>query len=62
MLKLPTKWKPGWLYESMPVAYFMVGVAAILYFENLAGYGAGFVLMLAAGLTWSMRLEHRKHE
>ena len=62
MLELLIKWKPDWLYEAMPVIYFVVGVAAILYFDNPAGYGAGVVLMPAACLIWTMWLQHRKQE
>ncbi len=62
MLELLIKWKPGWLYEAMPVIYFMAGVSAILYLDNPVGYGAGILLMLAADLVWTMRLQHRKQK
>ena len=62
MLKLLTKWKPDWLYEIMPYIYSVAGLAALLYFRSLAGYGAGALLLVAALLIWIMRKENRSFE
>jgi len=59
LLKVIAKWKPDWLYELMPYIYSMSGIAAIFYFDTVAGYGAGGLLLLAAALIWKMRKDHR---
>lgn len=55
MLGLFIKWKPAWLYEVMPIIYFLAGLAAILCFDTPLGYGAGALLLCATGLIWMMR-------
>ena len=59
VLKMITRWKPDWLYELMPYIYSMSGIAAIFYFDTVAGYGAGGLLLLAAALIWKMRKDYR---
>ena len=59
MLKLLTKWKPVWLYETMPYIYLGAGFSAIFHFDTSAGYGAGALLLIAALLIWKMRKENR---
>jgi nitrate reductase gamma subunit len=59
MLKILTKWKPDWLYEAMPYVYSVAGIAAILYFDTPAGYGAGVLLLFATFLIWMKRKENR---
>jgi hypothetical protein len=59
MLKLLTKWKPVWLYETMPYIYSVAGFSAVLYFDTPAGDGAGALLLIAALLIWKTRKENR---
>ena len=59
MLKLLTKWKPEWLYETMAYIYSVAGLSAILHFDTSAGYGAGTLLLVAALLIWMARKENR---
>ena len=62
MLKTLTKWKPAWLYKAMPYIYSVAGLATILHFDSLAGYGAGLLLLFAALLIWKMRKENRSFD
>lgn len=59
MIRLFTKWKPDWLYESMPYIYMVSGVAAMLYFDIPIGFWSGVLLVVAAVLIMLMRIENR---
>jgi len=59
LLNLLAKWKPDWLYESMPYVYTTAGITTIYYFGTPPGYMAGTLLLCAAFLIWLKRKEHR---
>ena len=59
MFKLVTKWKPDWLYETMPYIYSVTGLGTIFHFGAPAGYGSGALLLTAALLIWKMRKANR---
>ncbi len=59
MVRLCTKWKPDWLYESMPYVYAVTGLAAIFHFDMPIGYGSGALLLVAAVIILLMRVEYR---
>ena len=62
IFKLATKWKPDWLYETMPYIYSATGLGTIFHFGAPAGYGSGALLLIAACLIWKMRKESRSFE
>ena len=55
----PAKWQPVWLYEVMPFAYLLCGLASIYYFDSLIGYVVGGPLLIAALHVWVMRFKYR---
>jgi nitrate reductase gamma subunit len=59
LLKLLAKWKPGWLYESMPYIYSVVGITTIYYFASPPGYMAGILFVCAAFMIWMKRKTNR---
>ena len=58
-LKLSAKWKPDWLYESMPYIYSVIGLTTIYYLASPLGYMAGILLMCAAFMIWMKRKAKR---
>ena len=59
MLELLIKWKPDWLYEAMPLIYFVAGLAAIFYFDTPLGIGAGALFIFVTFLILMMRQQSR---
>jgi uncharacterized membrane protein len=59
IIRLLTRWKPDWLYESMPYIYMVSGIATMLYFDIPVGYWSGVLLVVAAVLIMLMRIENR---
>ena len=54
--------KPEWLYEALPYAYVMVGIATIANLGNTLSMVSGGLLISAGVFIWWMRRIHRQNQ
>ena len=53
---------PDWLYEALPYAYLIAGIASITKLGSTLSMVSGGVLISACIYTWQMRRTHRKKQ
>lgn len=54
--------KPEWLYEALPYAYVMAGIATIANLGNTLSMVSGGLLISAGVFIWWMRRTHRQNQ